>query len=265
MAYNDIQRVYTNRALPGESDSSNVTFWIVPLGGIANVNAPTAAEINAGLNITDAVRIDGFDFGPQESDQSADRSFGDNATASYRSFSQFGGSVPFYEPKPTDTTSIARQVKTLVSPQDATFYWVERIADGKVKSDAAASGDYVSVFKVMTGSKQYDTSDRGNGITYSRSLLPQGDVAINAMVATAITPTYAPTTLAQAVGDVDPVKATLASRDITRGGTWVSSAPAVATVSANGVVTAVSAGTATITKVHPAASGAGTGVAVTVS
>ena len=45
---------------------------------------------------------------------------------------------------------------------------------------------------------------------------------------------------------------------------WVSSDPAKATVSPNGVVTGVAAGTADITATHPAASGASTEIKVTV-
>lgn len=265
MAYNDIQKVYTNSPTGATSRFSNVTFWLVPAGGIANVDAPTPAEINAGLNVTDAIRIDGFDFGPEESDDVDDRSFGDSASATYAGFQQFGGTVVAYEPNVEDTTSVAFQAREILAAYRETFYWVERIADGKTKEDAAAAGDYVSVFRVQTGSKQFDTSDRNLGITYAVSLTPQGDVAINTLVATSTAPTYAPTTLAVAVGAHGVIKATLASRDITRGGQWVSSAPLIASVSPNGVVTGLSAGTATITTVHPSATGPGTGTAVTVS
>lgn len=256
MAYNDFQTVESNGAY---------TIWAVPLGGIADIDAPTAAEINAGLLISDVVRIDGTDFGPQTSEQIDDRSWGDNAAATYRGFDQFSGSVVLYEPKVEDASSIARQAKTLLGGFRPTFYWVERFADGKTKNDPAAAGDYVSVFKVTADSKQFDTSDRNLGITYTRALVPRGDVAINVLVKTAATPTYAPTTLAIGVGDHGVVKATLAGRDVTRGGDWVSSDPDVATVSPNGVVTGVAAGTATITTSLAAATGTGSGTAVTVS
>lgn len=265
MAYSDVQKVLTNLPFAPGADPSNVTFWIIPEGGIADVDSPTPAEINAGLNATDAIRIDGFDFGPEESDAVDDRSFGDHASAQYSGFAQFGGSVPAYEPKPGDVTSVAYQVKEIMGRPRSVFYWVERIADGKTKADVAAAGDYVSVYKVITGGHQRDTSDRNLGIIYSVTLLPQGDVAINAMVKTATTPTYAPTTLALDIGEAGIVKATLSTRDITRGGQWVSSAPTIASVSPNGVVVGLSAGTATITTLYAAATGAGTGTAVTVS
>lgn len=262
MAYNDIQKVYTNQPFTAGSDPSNVCFWLVPVGGVADVDSPTPAEINAGVNVTDAIRIDGFDFGPEESDAVDDRSFGDHASAQYSGFAQFGGSVPAYEPPVGDTTSVAYQAKEIMGRPRNAFYWVERIADGKTKSDPAAAGDIVSVYAVLTGSHSRDTSDRNLGIIYTVSLIPQGEVAINAMVKTSATPVYTPTTLTLAIGASAPVKASLVSRDITRGGTWVSSNPAAVIVSPNGVATRKAAGSANITKIYPAATGPGTAVTV---
>src|SRR5690606_26395807 len=70
--------------------------------------------------------------------------------------------------------------------------------------------------------------------------------------------TVAPTTLALEPGEKAVVTATLAGHSITQGATWRSSDTTVASVSANGVVTAISEGTADITATHPAATGPGT-------
>lgn len=268
MVYSDVQFVYPGTKIsPSANDSSNICFWILPLDALPGETwkAPTAAAINAGLNATDAIRIDGFDFAPEASEDVDDRSFGDNAASTYNGFEQFGGNVVAYNPRPGDTTSVAAQTKQVLGAYREEFWWVERIADGKTKLDPAAPGDYISVYRVLTGSRSYDTSDRNLGITYSSNLLAQGDVAINTMVKATGTPTYAPTTLTGTVGGIGFATATLSSRDVTRGGEWVSSNPLVAEVTPNGVVKYVGTGTATVTKVIDAATAPGTGVAVTVS
>ena len=62
----------------------------------------------------------------------------------------------------------------------------------------------------------------------------------------------APAGLPTAAGMKKALRATLNSKRVTNQVSWASSNTAVATVSANGVVTGVAAGTANITATHPA-------------
>lgn len=68
-----------------------------------------------------------------------------------------------------------------------------------------------------------------------------------------------------AVGAKIALEGTLVNRKYTRGLRWASSDPAVATVSRNGIVTGISAGSADITATDPATNTPSTAKAITVS
>ena len=265
MGYNDITRVQGN---------SQVTWWAVPIDGIANFLSPTAAEINAGVNITDAVKTDGMDFDVQASGSVDDRSYADSASTTYRDFTDWGGHLPLYFPLFNDDGSFkepdgaaALAFQAIGTPRTE-FWLVERVLQGGPTVEAA-SGDLISVYHVMTDARTKDTMTSGAGYTYQINLLPQGDVAINTLVKTTSAPTYNETSVTLASdGDVFAIIATLSGKNITQGANWTSSDTTKVTVSPNGVVKQVagaSAGTATITADHPAVGASDSGVTVTVT
>src|SRR6478609_6302050 len=88
------------------TSNGNVEVWAVPVNGIANINAPTAAEINAGVVLSNAIAWEGTSFpANEESNDVDDRSLLDRGNSTSRGFAQFGATLSFFRPVPGDTTS----------------------------------------------------------------------------------------------------------------------------------------------------------------
>jgi hypothetical protein len=231
--------------------AKNVSFWFALPNAFSNFASPTVAELNATLNINDAVTADNFDFGAQASNQIDSRSFNQAASAQSRGFAQFGGTIGFYYPRnPADTSNKYQQVYTAMKTPGTAGYLIVRV-DGTrpaTNGEAAADGDIVSVYKVLTDGWS-KTIDGENPFTYQITFLPQGDVAVKTVVRTAAaTVTVTPATASVATGATTQLSSTVQGRNLTFGGVrWSTSDATKATVSAAGVVTGVAAGTATIT------------------
>lgn len=245
--------------------NANVTVWWVPEGGLVNYLSPTPVEINAGLNLSPAIAWDGFELGASDSNDVDDRSLVDAGNAVSRGFAQFAASIPFFREKdPTDTTSIYHQAFEAFRKSGAAGYLIVRvIAPAGGPMAQAAAGDVVSVYK-FRGDAASDDTEGEDSYKFTITYLPQGQLKVNTVVKTATPVEVTPATGAVAVGAVTTLKAEVGTRDFTQGVTWSSDDTSVATVSPNGVVTGVSAGTANISATHPGATGAGT-AAITVS
>jgi hypothetical protein len=140
-------------------------------------------------------------------------------------------------------------------------FLVIRIDGDNIASPTAATGDLVSVYKVMTDAYA-EVITGEEAFRYTITFLPQGDLAVRAVVGggTVVTPA----TLAIDVAESLHLTATVGGRKYTNGVKWTSSDATKATVSSAGVVTGVAAGTATITATYEATGGTDT-TAVTVS
>lgn len=250
------------------TSNGNTTVWLVPVASIADYRSPTAAELNTnGIDVTAAIAWDGTTFPTaSESDDIDDRSLRDKGNATTRGAAQFEATLNFFYPKVlSDTTSDFGKAFQFLKTPGVPVYVVTRVLQTTtgVHTDAAA-GQWISVFRFVTDAWTDDIAE-DDSYKYAISFLTQGDVAVYTQVknASAVTTTPA-STLAVAVGAVSPIRATLGGKRATQVVDWSSSAPGVATVSQNGVVKGISAGTATITASHPAATAAAT-VTVTVS
>lgn len=120
------------------------------------------------------------------------------------------------------------------------------------------------MFKVITDTFTVDTEGESS-YKFTVGFLPQGVIHVHTLVtaATPLTITVTgtgPTT----VGARGLLTATISGVNWTQGVEWVSSNPSVATVSPNGVVTALKAGTASITAKHAGAT-TSTPISVTVT
>jgi hypothetical protein len=107
----------------------------------------------------------------------------------------------------------------------------------------------VHVLKVTTDG--YAESITGEeAFRYTVSFLPQGDYAVRTVVGGGVV-AGVDATLALNAGNVGVLTCTWGGRNYTNGVTWTSSDNTVATVSSAGIVTAVAAGTATVTATAP--------------
>lgn len=229
--------------------SGNIRVWWALPNAFAEWANPTAAEINACLDISDSISWNDFDFGLQASNTIDDPAITAIGKVSDRGAAQFGGGMSFYYPGAFDDAGneYSLTYDALDAPRTA-GYVVLRI-DGEESSTSAANGDLVHVFKVLTDG--YAESIVGEeAFRYTVTFLPQGDLAVRTVVGGGAV--VIASTLAVTVGDSEPLTATVGGRNYTNGVMWSSSDSTKASVSTGGVVTGVAAGSATITATYEA-------------
>jgi hypothetical protein len=242
--------------------SGNIRVWWALPNAFSNWEAPTAAEINACLDVSNSTSWNDLDFGLQASNTIDDPAITAIGNIADRGAAQFGGSMSFYYPGAFGDASneYSLTYDALDQPR-TTGYLVMRI-DGEESSDQAATGELVHVFKVMTDG--YAESIVGEeAFRYTVTFLSQGDLAVRTVVGGG-TVAITPDTLAMSVGDVERVAVTVGGRLYTNGVKYTSSDSTKAKVSSAGVITAVAAGSATITATYEATGGTDA-CAVTVS
>lgn len=249
--------------------NGNTTVWLVPTTGIADYREPTAAEINAGLDVTDAIAWEGTTFPTaSDSDDVDDRSLRDKGNATTRGAAQFEAVLNFFYPSDnTDTVTDYGKAYNLLRVPRVPLYVVTRVLQAPTgEPTVAAAGEWISVFRFLTDGWTDDISD-DDSYKYAIGMLTQGEVAVYTQVknATPVTVTNASGTAALTAGEFAVLRATLGGKRATQVVRWDSSDNTVATVSQNGVVTAVAAGTADIVASHRSASAASTPVEITVS
>lgn len=248
------------------TSNGNVEIWAIPAISVANINALTASEIEAGLKLADAIAWSDITYPASTgSNDVDDRSLRDRGNATSRGFGQFEATLSFFRPLPNDTTSEAAQAWAFFKAPRVPVVVVTRVlqAPEGVASPALA-GQWYSAYEFITDTVN-DQTEGESSVKYVVSYLPQGAFSIYSMVKIAGVPVLNKTTMALSVDDVEPVRATLDGKRATQVVTWHSSNPAVATVSPNGVVKALSVGQTDITATHPAATGPSLACAVTVS
>jgi hypothetical protein len=257
--------------------SGNIRMWYVPVAGIANYQAPTIAEINAGIDISDAVSWNDKDFGVQASNTVSDPAITAKGNVADRGAAQYGGSLSLYYPKDrTDSSNKYKVVQDALDQPGTLGYIISRVDGSELlvsggtaahPGTSIAAGDFVNVYKV-------ETAGYGEAITgeeafrYTVSFLPKGQVKTQAIVRTNATP-VAPVILGTpgsgAVGTKTVVTATLIGRPYTRGLTWTALDTTKASVTNNGVITRIAVGSTTVTATDPATGTAATPVTVTIA
>jgi hypothetical protein len=243
----------------------HVAISFVPLAGIASIFAPTAAELNAGVNISRAIAWDGLELNPEDSSDIDDAAITDSATAVEAGFDQYGVTLPLFYPKDltlsTDPYVIAYNI---FKPGRVAGYIVRRfkpaVTTTTTYSDVYAATDWVEIFKVIADFAEQDTEGE-DSTKYTVHFLPQGTMSGPVLVKAAAPVVVSPGTASITVAGAGKTKltATLSGFDITSDVTWTSSDNTKATVQ-NGVVKAVAAGTATITGTYASGTAAGTSV-----
>jgi hypothetical protein len=228
--------------------SGNIRVWWALENAFTDYKVPTAAEINASLDISNAISWNDFDFNLEASNEIDDPAITALGKVIDRGYTNFGGSISLYYPRNFDdaTSDYSLAYDALDAPRTK-GYLVIRV-DGEESSTSAANGDMVHVFKVITDG--YAESIVGEeAFRYTVTMLPQGDFAVRTIVGGGSV-TGVDATLASNAGDVDVLTGLWGGRDYTNGLVWTSSNTSVATVRA-GIVTSVAAGTATITATAP--------------
>jgi hypothetical protein len=231
--------------------SGNIRVWWALESAFADYKNPTAAEINASLDISDAISWNDFDFNLEASNSLEDPAITALGKVAYRGFTNWGGGISLYYPKNfDDASSIYSQTHDLLDVPRTKGFVVMRI-DGTEAALAAADGEMVHVLKVMTDGYA-DSTVGEEAFRYTINLLPQGKYAVRTVVGAGAV-ALSDATISSAAGDFDALTATWGTRNYTGGLTWTTSDPTVATVSNGGIVSSVATGTATITATSPSA------------
>ena len=231
--------------------SGNIRVWWALPNAFANFEAPTAAEINASLDISEAVSWNDFDFNLEASNELDDPAITTVGKKIDRGYANFGGSISLYYPRDFDDASSVYSLAYDALDQPRTRGFLVLRIDGEESTQLAEAGDLVHVFRVITDG--YAESIVGEeAFRYTVNFLMQGDYCVRGVVAgaSAAEVVVSPSTLASGEGDIDRLQATVGGRSYTNGVKWSSSDPGIATVSSAGVVTSVAAGTATITATY---------------
>lgn len=250
----------------------NVRFRWYADGSFANLRWPTVAELNAGQELEQVTLWDNFDVGIQASDTSDAVPIAAKANVVRRAGANYGGNASFWYPGfRADITNAAALVYSALKEIHTPGYVVTSV-DGEIGEPGQpaadftfANGDYLTLLKVITD--EWDDSIVGEDpFFYTRNFLKAGGLA-SYTVASTTAPVIAltGTGLTGAPGTLGFASATVNGRDYTRGMNYVSSAPAIATVSATGVIKKIAAGTASITATLPGSSATSTPLSVVVS
>jgi hypothetical protein len=230
--------------------SGNIRVWWALPNAFANWKSPTAAEINASLDISDAISWNDFGFALNASNTIDDPAITALGKVSDRGAAQFGGAISFYYPGAFgDASNKYSLVYDALDQPRTTGFLVIRI-DGENHSGTAANNQIVHVFKVMTDGYA-ETIVGEEAFRYTVTFLPQGDLAVRTVIG-GTTPVVTPSTLTLSAGESSALVATIGGRTYTNGVKWTSSNPAAASVSTAGIVTAHTTGTVTITATYEA-------------
>ena len=232
----------------------------VPVAGIADAEFPTAAELNAGVDLSAAIAWEDYEVGAQASDDIEDRSIVDLGNAVSRGSANYGATLDFFRDLDNaNAASVYVDAFELFRVANTVGYLVTRIGD-KLATDAFAAGDNISVYKLLatTGT---DVTSGDTSTKMQVNFLPQGVLYVYTKVAGAGAITVAAAE-GIAVGESVLLTPTLGGESIGSRADYSSSDTAVATVSNHGVVTGVSAGSATITTSYGAGTDGSTSITV---
>lgn len=246
--------------------SGNIQVRWHPDNAFAIPGRPTPTEVNAGRVITDDISWNDYGFGVEASNTTNDPSLAAKSNVTDRGAMQYGGAISLYLPGDASDASNHHKVTYDLLAAPRTRGWLTVQIDGELSENntptyagglvqAAADGDLIDIYKVMTAGYAHAITGE-EAFRETITFLPQGEAYINAVVsAAAPTIVVAPATASPTAGDIVAVTATVNGRHFTRGVRWTSSDVTKATVSQNGIVTAVAAGSATITATYLGATG----------
>lgn len=256
--------------------SGSIRVWWTPINGFANPEAPTEAELDASMDISDSISWNDKDFGIQASNTVSDPAITAKGNTQNRGAAQYGGSFSFYYPRVFGDNSNPHSVVWDALHEPGTLGYLTVRVDGlelatpdgtaAQPGSTIAVGDLVNVYKVETGGYSEEITGE-EAFRYTVSFLPKGLVKTLAVVratGVAVKPIITGAATA-AVGDKVVLNATLVGRKYTRGLRWTTTTPNLGSVSANAVVTATAAGAISVVATDPATGEASAPFTVTAS
>lgn len=153
----------------------NVSVWWVPsVDGIEDVNSPTAEEVNAGVDISCAITVDGFTLGWTDRDTDDSRSLCDTDNVENPTAKNVEADLTFFlDADFADNESVYNQAMELFETPLQRGYLVQRIGKNPNSEPLAASGDRVTVFDVLSGDPNIE-NDGSAPVRMQVRFYPQG-------------------------------------------------------------------------------------------
>lgn len=158
--------------MPTKMLNPNTTIWFVPKAGIVDPYAPTATEINAGLNISCAITR-GYTLNPTDSDTDDTASICDTGNVETRLYDNYEAELTFFrDSDASDAVSVYNIAFTAFKAPDVEGWLIRRL--GKKSTVAAIAADEVELFLVANDrARTVDGGDAGP-IQFTVPFLAQG-------------------------------------------------------------------------------------------
>lgn len=195
--------------MPTKMLNPKTTLVVVPEANVVNPLSPTAAELNAGINISCAVTR-GYTLNPTDSDTDDTASICDVGNVQNRLFDNYEGELTmFRDANIADNTSVFNVAFQYFRDPDKRFWVYRRL--GKVSTSPFIDGDVVEGFLFINDrTRSVDGGDSGP-IQFTVPLLAQGNYTgftYVGVVAIPVASTVAPTTAALAGGSTHTLTGT---------------------------------------------------------
>jgi hypothetical protein len=151
----------------------NTTLWVIPEDGVVDPENPTAAEINAGVNISCAV-VRGYTLNPTASDTDDSASICDSGNVSNRLYDNYEGELTmFRDADSSDATSVYNKARELFMEPDFR-HWVYRRVGKKNALPAVATDEVEGFLFANDNIRSVDGGDAGP-IQFTVPELAQGN------------------------------------------------------------------------------------------
>lgn len=126
--------------------------WVpaIPAPGIEDINAPTAEELNAGIDITCAITSADYTLGWTERDTDDSKSLCDDSNVANPIYKNYEGDLTFFRDANSENAESVYNIayELFRTPLQPGFL-VERV--GKAADEPFVDGDDVSVFYFLSG------------------------------------------------------------------------------------------------------------------
>lgn len=226
-------------------------------------DGPSLAALQALVNHSAGIKVDGTDFNVEASEQVDDRSFADQAGAQSRGPVQASGNIEVHTPGRGDTSSVQAKAYAAFGVPRTRLAVLNRPV--VPQSAPIAAGQEINLFRCITDDRAHNRNDASR--TLGVGLVFQDNAHINYIVPAAVPTAVAVTPaspIAAVLGVPKFLKAVYQGRNVTVGARYISSDESVFIVTNSGIIIPQKVGTATLTVTVPG-SAAGTPITVNVA
>lgn len=165
--------------MPKMTSQNNSAIYWLPIVGLPTPGAPTAAQLNAGSNISAAI-VTGYTLGATASDTDDSKTIVDEGNVATPTFGNYEANISIFRDGVGDTPTVFTTAYNLFRTAWVEGYLVSRY--GKKSTDPFVAGDVISVYRVINDTLRDVESDAGGPIQATIPFLPQGQMYVNITV-----------------------------------------------------------------------------------